>query len=1217
MSNSFYYIFKSIQKYPKWALLLAVLFLVGSVFLIKDIRFNEDINKVIPSEQSTASASDIAQHMSFTDKVAVIFTKKDSGSTEDLSNAAQAFIDTLENFQPYYHTIQGTLDEELFDRSFQFVYSHLPIYLDEQDYQIIEQKLDKDSIKHQISANYNTLMSGSGSFLKDMIIQDPLQISFLALRKLQQFQGGSDYVFSDGFLYAKDGKRLFLFINPKYGGAETKHNEDFVDHLRNIQAQLNSDYPTVETSYFGSAFIAVANAKQIKRDILTTVAISVTLLMAMLIFYYRNWLVPIIVMIPSVFGGLFGILCLYFIKSEISAISLSISAILIGITIDYALHFLTHSKGSRDQKQLFRDVSKPLLMSSTTTAVAFLCLLFVRSEALVDLGIFASIAVVATAIFTLIILPHVYAGKPVQHVHTIDKIASYPFEKNKFLIGTTLLLIVISLFTYHRVTFDGDLSKINYIPKDQQEGERILSQGNEVLKTLFIVSYGADEKEVLEKNALAAKILDTAQQVINYQSFNSLVPSQAQQQQAIARWNTFWTAQRKAIATEEVEQASLAAGFVENTHQAFYAALNRSYTGINLDSLKAFDEQFFREFVHGKPQQLIISNTVTVRPADRDAFVHNFNQSVGKEPLMLIDRQALNEQYLGFLIKDFNDLVSYSFLAVLIILFIFYKRIELVIVAAIPIALTGFITAGLMGLLQVPFNIFSTIVCTLIFGHGIDFTIFMTSALLKQYTDGKDEMPIYRTSIILAVLTTILAIGALIFAQHPALKSISAIALIGVSVAVLVTFVLYPILFKLLFFNRVKKGLSPINLGLLLQGMYLFGYFALASIVVSFLIRTLCYLLPISRTKKELLFSKWMSWYMTSVLFIKVGMSIKIFGKEKLKSQTQHILIANHTSFLDTLSMAMLHERIIYMVNDWVFKSPVFGRAVRFLGFLPTSAGLDAQLDKLKARIGKLFSIVVFPEGTRSKTAEIHRFHKGAFYLSEELDVPITPVYLHGNAESLPKGDFIIYDGLSEIHVGDPILPSDPRFGTGYAQRTKGISKHFKETFKQIRLEREGQDYFRKKLKLNYLYKENNLAKKVMADFSLHKSHYHRLFMDIEEDAKIAHITGDYGQVDFLMVHQFASRKITTYNPKDHNRAISRASFILQKFNIRYVDHLAELWNGQDTLVLSHLENLTVAIPAHIQKIICLCSNLPKEFVDFKISFQTDNYTIYERNEGN
>src|SRR5690606_4269520 len=236
------------------------------------------------------------------------------------------------------------------------------------------------------------------------------------------------------------------------------------------------------------------------------------------------------------------------------------------------------------------------------------------------------------------------------------------------------------------------------------------------------------------------------------------------------------------------ENESVTQGFQEQTHVPFYQALKQNFSLISLDSLNDFNTEIYQEFVHGKTQHLI-STVVTIAPENRDAFVNKFEQENTEKKLVLIDRQALNEQYLGYLVNDFNDLVTYSFIAVFAILFVFYRRIELVFVAAVPIGLTGFITAGLMGLLNIPFNIFSTIVCTLVFGHGIDFTIFMTSALQKQYTDGKDEMPLYRTSIILAVLTTILAIGALIFAQHPALKSIALIALIGVSVAVLVTFV--------------------------------------------------------------------------------------------------------------------------------------------------------------------------------------------------------------------------------------------------------------------------------------------------------------------------------------------------------------------------------------------------------------------------------------------
>jgi predicted RND superfamily exporter protein len=124
-------------------------------------------------------------------------------------------------------------------------------------------------------------------------------------------------------------------------------------------------------------------------------------------------------------------LILYFIKDKISAISLSVGAILIGITIDYALHILTHYKHNNNIEELYKEITQPIILSSATTAVSFLCLVFVRSEALKDLGLFAAI--------TVFYLPYrfnycsatVYHPKKKEKVNTnfIDKIGSYPYEK--------------------------------------------------------------------------------------------------------------------------------------------------------------------------------------------------------------------------------------------------------------------------------------------------------------------------------------------------------------------------------------------------------------------------------------------------------------------------------------------------------------------------------------------------------------------------------------------------------------------------------------------------------------------------------------------------------------------------------------------------------------------------------------------------------------------
>jgi len=1214
MFNGFYYLFQKIQKYPKTALLSSLLFLVCAVFILQKITFNEDITRIIPSNKTNNNTAQVISEMNFTDKIAVIFKKKKGTDNNDLISAAESFTDTLPAVKDYYLSVQGTLNEDLFQESFLFVYENLPIYLNEADYKTIEHKLNNDSLSKQIQQNYETLISGNASFMKEVVVDDPLQLSFLALKKLQQFQGNGDYKFQDGFLFTLDEEKIVLFINPKYGGSETQHNEIFVEKLNALKQHISNKNPKVEVQYFGSPFIAVANAQQIKSDILTTVAISVSALMLLLIFYYRNWLVPIIVMIPTVFGGLFGLLCLYFLRTEISAISLSIAAILIGITIDYALHFLTHSKNTQSMQALFKDVAKPLLMSSSTTAVAFLCLLFVHSDALIDLGIFASISVVATAVFTLIILPHIYKGKTLKHSHAIDKIAKYPFEKNKVLIAITLLLVVMSAFTYHKVQFDGDLSKINFMPAEQQLAEKELYADNKIAKSLFVVAYNENEDRVLEDNNHIFNELQSNKYVNNVQSVSSLVPSKTEQLRAIERWKQFWNPSKINQTIQAIEAKSVAQGFNAQTHATFYQLLKKDFSTINLGSLKQFNQQLYNEFVHGKKRYLL-STVVTIDPKNRDAFVKNFEKENQGNRVLLIDRQALNEQYLGFLVNDFNSLVSYSFIAVFVILFVFYRRIELVITASIPIALTGFITAGLMGLLNIPFNIFSTIVCTLVFGHGIDFTIFMTSALQKQYTDGKDEMPLYRTSIILAVLTTILAIGALIFAQHPALKSIALIALIGVSAAVLVTFVLYPLLFKFLFFNRVKKGLSPTTFFLTIRSILMFTYYVIASLTISVFMRVFFWVLPISKNKKWHFFSSVMSGYMKSVLYLNPAVNKKIFHKERL--QKQSVIISNHTSFLDSLTIGMTYSKVVYIVNDWVYKSPVFGRAVKFLGFYPATKGVEQGLVPLEERIGTDFSVVVFPEGTRSRTSEIGRFHKGAFFMAEELNLPIQPVYIHGNADLLPKGDFIIYNTNCHVYVGDPIAVNDDSFGTSYADRTKKISSFFKQEFNKIRLNAEDADYFQQKLFLNFLYKEHGILKVVKKDFGQNKSIYHQLFYLVSDKASIAHITTDFGQLDFLLANQFPSRKVHTYNLNEEHRSIAKASYINQKFRIKYADDLAKIWQNSNVLILSHLQQFNNKIPQNINQIVVVCCKFKPNFNGFTLTHDELKIQVFQRNEAN
>ena len=1202
MHNYFLSLHHFVQRNKVLAAGIACAFLLFFGFFASKIQFEEDITRIIPKNEQSDISAKVLQQLNFSDKITVIIEKEGKGTVDDLTETATVFLDEIATADAYIKDIQGKVADEDMQQTFDFVYHNLPLFLEEDDYLQIEKKLNSDSITRQVGSNYRTLVSPTGIVAKDFIVDDPLGLTFIALKKLQQLSVGDEFHIKSGFLVTQDESKLLLFINPKLKGTETEKNTLFVERLEVIQNRLNANFDgKTNVDYFGASLIAVANAKQIKRDILTTVLVSLGTLMLILIVFYRKLLIPVIIFIPTIFGVLFAIACLYFIKTTISAISLSVGAILLGVTIDYSLHILTHYKQNSDLKTFYKDITTPIVMSSTTTALAFLCLLFVNSEALKDLGIFAAISVMVSAVFSLLIVPHLYNPKPVNAERTtiLDKVARFSFENSKILIVVSLMLIGVSFFTMGKVTFNENLSELNFIPQQIKDAEaKLESTTNLTSKSIYLAAYGISAEAVLEQNSALFERLSnqkTKDEILGFSSPGGILLPKTIQQQRIDRWNQFWTATRKADVQNNLISSGTEMGFKPQTHQAFYGLLQNRFAPISIDEFASVKAFFLNEFVSEKDGFYTVTSVVKVSNEQRDSFLAKMGR---EKDVVAIDRQQLNETFLGKLKDDFNSLINYSFIAVVLVLFVFFRRIELVMVSTIPIVITGIVTAGIMGIFGIQLNIFSMIVCTLIFGHGVDFSIFMTSALQKEYTTGRNEMPTYRTSIILAALTTILAIGALIFAKHPALKSISSVSLIGVFAALLITFVFYPILFKICFFNRVKKGKPPISLRLLIHSTLSFIYYGLGGLLLSLFGELVMKIVPINREAKMRWFRRTMSKFMKSVLVSNPFLKKRVINPHSETFEKPAVIIANHSSFLDILAVGMLSPKIIFLVNDWVYNSPFFGRGVKLAGFYPVSQGVEGSVEHLREKVEQGFSLMVFPEGSRSDDGVIKRFHKGAFYLAEHFNLDILPVYIHGNSEALPKGDHIIYDESLTVIIGERITTQEVSFGNNYTERTKKINKYFKERFAEWRKQLEDENYFKNILLLGFLYKQQDIVKQVRTDFEQKKSIYHRLNAFIAADATILHLAGDYGQTDVLLALQQPKRKIHTFIEDQEKRAIASSGYLLKRRAITYLDSALPTNKKFDTLLISEKNAYFSGIGlTDVQHIILMeCADLKDHF---------------------
>lgn len=1201
--------------------------IVGTVLIISffafRISFQENINQLIPSSDKSGITTKVLEQVNFADKITIIISAKGNSSPEDLTEYANVFLDSLNaSCKPFVAKVQGKIEEENLQETFDFVYSNLPLFLDQRDYQHIQNKLNKDSIAKVIEADYKSIISPAGMISKDFILNDPLGISFIALKKLQQLSVGDNFAFENGFVLTKDKQNLLLFITPKLATNETDKNTVFISNLEKIRVQLDHKFKgKTEMTYFGATPVAVANATQIKADVQNTSIFAGITLILILAYFYRSITTPIIIFIPSMIGAIFALAILYICKGSISAISLGISSILLGETTDYSIYVLTHLRNNKNVKLLYKDITKPLLLCGITTSISFLCLFFIKSEALQDLGLFACLSVVSTSIFSLILIPVLYKFNnqiAVPQPNIIDKLGSYSYHKSKFLVASVLVLFIVSLFTYSKVTFNNDLSSLNFMTPKLKLAEKQLEQlsNNDDSKSIYLATYGKSYDEVVADNNTLFQALEKSKLskgILNFSSIGGIVFSSEVQKQKIADWNTFWDSQKKENLKHDLIAEGNQYGFNDNAFAGFYNLIDKNFKPIAIADYLKVKSFFIDEFIAQKDGFYTVSTLVKVTNANRDVFVNQ----IEKQPnLIVIDRQQTNETFLGTLKTNFEDLLNYSFIAVFLVLLFSFRKIELAIISIIPVLISWIFTTGLMGLFGLQFNVVNIIVCTLIFGIGVDYSIFMTSALQKEFTYGKSELPSYRTSILLSVATTILGIGVLIFAKHPALKSISLIAIIGIFSALMISFILQPLVFHFFVNNRVKKGKVPYQIIRLLHSVFSFSYFGLGSIVLSVFGVVFMVILPFSKRTKLKAFHFMMSKFLHSVLITFPNINAKVSNTSKEDFKKPAIIIANHSSFLDVLLVGSLSPKIIFLVSDWVYNSPIFGRAVRMVGFYPVSSGVNNSIEHLRSKVKEGYSIVVFPEGTRSENNAIKRFHKGAFYLAEQLRLDIIPVIIHGFSEVLPKGDFFIESGATSITIFDRIAYDDTDFGNEVAERTKKMSVFFKSQYKKIRLNSEDANYFKNKLINSFGYKENQVLKAVQFDLNENLEHYFELNKWIADKAKILHFASDYGQLDVLLALQEPLRKIDSMMAFEDNKAVAQSNYLVQKRKIHYLENIELAFHKKYDVVLisgeEHSFDLKM-ISDLASTIIVLKNNSLKDLIlsfGFEMEYETENMII-------
>ena len=129
------------------------------------------------------------------------------------------------------------------------------------------------------------------------------------------------------------------------------------------------------------------------------------------------------------------------------------------------------------------------------------------------------------------------------------------------------------------------------------------------------------------------------------------------------------------------------------------------------------------------------------------------------------------------------------------------------------------------------------------------------------------------------------------------------------------------------------------------------------------------------------------------------------------------LYICNHQSALDLISVLTLTPNLVFLANRRVMNNSFYGRMIRKAGYLNSATPFQNLVLQARDAVKKGYSLAVFPEGTRSETDKIERFHRGAFQIANALGLDVVPIVLYGPGKVFPKGAVYLRRGFIHVEV--------------------------------------------------------------------------------------------------------------------------------------------------------------------------------------------------------
>lgn len=700
----------------------------------------------------------IANTMS--DKV-VFVVHQTQGQDKTLITAVDNFSQALTEL-PMFDSVTATVSENQQQAWGQYYFpARAQLLSDKQKQQLTDKP--EQQVQKVLHALYNPFSGVTGAELES----DPFLLFRDYLSGLVQSSGNIQI--ENGYLTATVDQQKYIVITADLAGSSYQLSlQQQLPDLLALEQKIETQFD-IDIQHTGVIFYAAHGTESAKGEISTIGLGSLIGIFVLVLVVYRSTL-PLALALLSITTGLF---CAYVLTislfGSIHLFSLVFGASLIGVSIDYAFHFLTDrlNAGAKwNSVEGIKQLLPAITLGLITSLIGYLGMLIAPFPGLQQLSLFSAIGLTA-AYFTVVCWYPVLASKPSKH-HVIPAqrvLSQWLLVWQQPLIRLVLpfSLLIASVFGVTQAKYDDDIRQLQALPQALQQQEREIKAITGVggSQQLLLVR-AKTEEALLQKLERVSDKLEQSGDFGGFQSISRYVPSQKTQQENYQLVTDLYKQQADAYQKVIQQKQALSAlqPYQALTIEGFLASPISETVGFlwlgHIDDVFASVITFNQE---------VDSATLSEFAKNNDATYLNKAEEIS----------TLFAQYR----QRITELLLMAYAAIFLLLLPRYK-VKQAFLIVLPPFIAGCAGLAVTVLTGVPLNLFNLLALMLILGIGIDYTLFFAEQN-KQGDDSHKESTLLAIS--LSALTTILSFGLLALSETQAIHSFGITVLTGIIVA--------------------------------------------------------------------------------------------------------------------------------------------------------------------------------------------------------------------------------------------------------------------------------------------------------------------------------------------------------------------------------------------------------------------------------------------------